>query len=88
MTSEERMKFINERLSKLKNISSQVRTPNGIAQLESVPAYKRLSVNLDEVSSSSDSNISRLTLSEKVDEDGEKRTELKSNNSFLHDNVD
>lgn len=88
MSSEERMRIIQERLSRLKNISAQVRTPQGISQLESVPAYKRLAVNLDEVSPSSESPVSRLTLSESEDSSGDKKTDIKSNNSFLHDNVD
>jgi len=57
-----------------------------IDEIESEPAYKRMGVDLDEVSSSSemDKNQSRMTLG--VDDNDE--IQLRSNNSFLHDNVD
>ena len=32
--------------------------------------------------------VSRFTLSESEDQDGDKKVDIKSNNSFLHDNVD
>jgi hypothetical protein len=32
--------------------------------------------------------MSRFTLTESTDENGEKRTELRDNNTFLDDNVD
>jgi len=53
-----------------------------IDEIERQPAYKRMGVNLDD-KPSGQSNISRTTLSS--DEEGIK---LRSNNSFLHDNVD
>jgi hypothetical protein len=37
---------------------------------------------------SSVSQVSRYTLTEERDADGEKRVELRPNNSYLHDNVD
>ena len=57
-----------------------------IDEIESEPAYKRMGVNLDEVPSSSetDKNKSRMTLG--TDDNDE--IQLRSNNSFLHDNVD
>ena len=53
---------------------------------ESQPAYKRMGVSLTDVPSSSeiDSDQSRMSLG--VDE--EDNIQLRSNNSFLHDNVD
>jgi len=53
-------------------------------ELEKVPAYKRMGVSLDEINHSSESELSRTSL---VDEPEAKPT-LRSNNSFLHDNVD
>lgn len=50
--------------------------------LENVPAYQRRKVRLDKVSPSSESEISRYTLTE------EEKPEVKMNNKFLHDNVD
>ncbi len=73
-----------DRVERLKEMSLKLKTPQGVTQLESVPAYKRRNVRLSKTPSSSESNISRYTLSE----DEEKNVEIKSNNSYLHDNVD
>jgi len=53
-----------------------------IDEIERQPAYKRLGVNLDEVNS--DLSKSKTTLSTDANDD----VQLRSNNSFLHDNVD
>ncbi len=65
-----------------------MRTPNGLSDLEREPAYKRKNISLNETTQSTDSNVSRYTLSEETDENGERRVELKRNNPYLHDNVD
>jgi len=73
-----------ERESRLRAISQQLRTPSGLTNLEDVPAYKRNAIELDSNSHSAENEISTYTLS-----DGKNNsTELKQNNSFLHDNVD
>lgn len=81
---EEMFRRSRERIMKLKELSYRMNTPNGIADLEKEPAYKRRNVQLNNVPASNESNVSRYTLS--TDED--KRTELRSNNSYLHDRVD
>ena len=53
-----------------------------IDEIERQPAYKRMGVNLDEVSS--EISKSRTSLSTDASDD----IQLRSNNSFLHDNVD
>lgn len=53
-----------------------------IDDIERQPAYKRLGVDLDEVNS--DLSKSKTTLSTDANDD----VQLRSNNSFLHDNVD
>ncbi|MDC9723142.1 MAG: cell division protein FtsZ [Urechidicola sp.] len=58
--------------------------PNNIDEIEKEPAYKRMGVELDDTLLSSDSNQSKTTLS--VDENDD--LQFRSNNSFLHDNVD
>ncbi len=73
--SEERKKKLAE-LSQLRNKS--------IPEQEKIPAYKRKHIQLSEPNYSSDSQVSRYTLSE----DGKKNAIIKSDNSFLHDNVD
>ena len=55
-----------------------------IDDIEKEPAYKRLGIDLEEVSHSSENNESRLTLN--LDENDD--IQLRTNNSFLHDNVD
>ena len=62
----------------------KIKTAQGLSELEKEPAYLRKNVVLAETIPSSESHISRYTLSE----DENKRVELKQNNSFLHDNVD
>ena len=54
-----------------------------IDEFEKQPAYKRMGLELEQPSSS-DSNESRLS----VDNDKNDEIQLRSNNSFLHDNVD
>jgi len=73
-----------EREDRLKNISMKLRTPSGLTALEDEPAYKRDNVELEETPHSSESEVSKYTLSEGEDNE----TEIKPNNSFLHDNVD
>ena len=55
-----------------------------VSEQEKIPAYKRQHVQLSEPNYSSESQVSRYTLSE----DNKKNTIIKSDNSFLHDNVD
>ena len=54
-----------------------------IDEFEKQPAYKRIGLDLDQ-HKSSDSNKSRISL----DNDKNDDVQLRSNNSFLHDNVD
>jgi cell division protein FtsZ len=57
-----------------------------IDEIESEPAYKRMGVDLSQVppSSEADNNKSRMSLGTDENDD----IQLRSNNSFLHDNVD
>ncbi|MAU37644.1 MAG: cell division protein FtsZ [Flavobacteriales bacterium] len=73
-----------EREERLRNISIQLRTPSGLTSLEDVPAYKRNNVDISKQIHSSESEASIYTLTNGDDN----TTELKQNNSFLHDNVD
>ena len=88
VTPEEQQARSSDRIGKLKELSMRLRTPSGIADMENEPAYKRRQVELDDVEHSSDSQASRYTLREDTGVDGENRTTLNDNNSFLHDNVD
>jgi cell division protein FtsZ len=81
---EDQLRKSKERILKLKDLSMKLRTSNGLQELENEPAYKRKQMQLQQVQHSSESQVSRFTLSN--DEDGS--TEIRPNNSFLHDNVD
>ncbi len=80
---EEQLRKSKERILRLKDLSMKLRSTTGLQELENEPAYKRKQMQLKEVPHSSESQVSRFTLSS---EDGQ--TEIRPNNSFLHDNVD
>ncbi|WP_339711901.1 cell division protein FtsZ [uncultured Kriegella sp.] len=74
----------DERRRKLKdfNYKFQNNTIANIDEIEKEPAYKRQRIDLNE--NNNEGRISRTTLSE----DSNDEMRLRSNNSFLHDNVD
>ncbi len=80
---EEQLKKSRERIMRLKDLSMKLRTGN-IQELENVPAYKRKEVALQDTPKSDESAISRFSLMP----DNEGNTEIRKNNSFLHDNAD
>lgn len=84
MTIEETLKLrADERRRKLKEFNYKFHNnPSKIDELEKEPAYKRLGVDLNENQSSN--SASRLSLGTDSNNDNQ----LRSNNSFLHDNVD
>jgi cell division protein FtsZ len=73
-----------ERILRLKELSLKLKTPNGLAELEQEPAFVRRKISLENTPHSSESQVSKYTLTE----NDEKKSEIKPNNSFLHDNVD
>ncbi len=81
---EEQLRKSKERVQKLKSLSYRLGNNSSVSDMEKVPAYVRKDIKLDNVPHSSESQVSRYTLSA---EEGQK-PELKQNNSFLHDNVD
>ena len=81
---EERIRMAQERIKKLKDITFKLKSSEGLNELEKEPSFVRQNIKLDNVNYSTESNVSRYTLSEGE----EKKMEIKSNNSFLHDNVD
>lgn len=72
----------------LNDVKMKLRLPGRISDLENEPAYKRRNVSLDDVSHSSESSVSHFSINEEVDENGERKIELRDDNPFLHDNVD
>ena len=81
---EERIRMAQERIKKLKDITFKLKSSEGLNELEKEPSFVRQNIKLDNVNYSTESNVSRYTLSEGDD----KKMEIKPNNSFLHDNVD
>ncbi len=77
-------KNAQERVNKLKDLSINLRSQEKMSELENQPAYVRKNVELDENDHSSESVVSRYTLGE----DSKNQPIIKSDNSFLHDNVD
>lgn len=83
MSIEELKKRTEERRRKMKEFNYKFNNSNAyVNDLEKEPAYKRMGVDLEE--SNTESNRSRLSLG--VDSNNDLK--LRSNNSFLHDNVD
>ncbi len=80
---EEQLRKSRERIMRLKDLSMKLRSGN-IQEMENVPAYKRKEIALQETPPSDESQVSRFSLLS--DEEG--KTEIRNNNSFLHDNVD
>ncbi len=80
---DEKLMKTKERILRLKELSMKLKSANGLQELEAEPAYQRKKMALEDVPYSSESQVSRFTLS---NEDG--NLEIRPNNSFLHDNVD
>ncbi len=73
----------DERRRKLKDFNYKFQNSvNNIDEIEKEPAYKRQGIDLNE--GPKEGKVSRTTLSE----DSNDEIQLRSNNSFLHDNVD
>ncbi|WP_435134273.1 cell division protein FtsZ [Formosa sp. A9] len=72
-----------ERRRKMKDFNYKFNTSK-IDEIEKIPAYKRQGVDLNETQHSSETNMSKTSLG--VDDNND--IQLRSNNSFLHDNVD
>ncbi|MBE9584124.1 cell division protein FtsZ [Mucilaginibacter sp. JRF] len=80
---EEQLRKSRERIMRLKDLSMKLRSGN-LQEMENVPAYKRKEIALQQTPASNESQISRFSLLP----DDEGKTEIRNNNSFLHDNVD
>ena len=85
MTIEETLKHrADDRRKKLKEFNYKFHNnPSKIEELEKEPAYKRSGADISNTSQSNNTN-SRLSLGTDSNDD----MQLRSNNSFLHDNVD
>ncbi len=84
-TEEERMKIFMERRKRLRGLSMKLQSPSNLKELENEPAYKRRNVQLEDTPHSSESNVSKYSL---TTEDEKDKLEIKKRNSFLHDKAD
>ncbi len=83
-TFQEQIERAQKRKERLHKFNYRFRNNTVIDNAETEPAYKRQGVQLNDSVHSTDEPLSRMSLS--TNESGE--LELKSRNSFLHDNVD
>lgn len=83
-SKEEQAKRMQERMSRIESFTQKLKKADGLVEAEKEPAYKRRKIDLDDVPHSSESSVSRFGLF--ADSNG--ITELRGNNTFLHDNVD
>ncbi len=84
ISREEQIRLAQDRIRKLKEITLKMKSPEGLAALEKETAFSRKNIALENKTPSSESQVSRFTLTENED----KKIEIRPNNSFLHDNVD
>ena len=73
----------DERRRKMKDFNYKFNDAK-INEIEKEPAYKRQGVNLEDAQHSSETKASRMSVGKDENDD----IQLRSNNSFLHDNVD
>ena len=69
------------RIHNIEERTKRLRMPNGLTELENEPAYKRRNIQLESTPSSDESQATRLSIDEETGG-------LKTDNPFLHDNVD
>jgi cell division protein FtsZ len=75
----------SERLRHLSDLSMKLNNQSNLNEIEQVPAYKRKAITLNIEPHSSQSFVSRYTHTKEGENDP---GDIRSNNSFLHDNVD
>lgn len=94
LTPEEKEEKLKERFKQLKETHEKLKdrgyvTGSGddeIEELENVPAYVRKKISIDQEKHSEDKEVSRYRLTDEGE--GEEGPKLRSDNSYLHDNVD
>ena len=69
------------RQQSIEEYTKRLRTPSGLTELENEPAYKRRNIQLAPTPASDESQATRLSIDEETGG-------LKTDNPFLHDNVD
>jgi len=85
LSPEEQQRRQQERLERIQQYTAQIKSAEGLSELEKEPAFKRRKIFLDEETHSTKETSSRYEISKKNNNDD---TSLRGTNSFLHDNVD
>lgn len=83
LSPEEIQRRASERMERIQQYNIKLKKAEGLKELEDEPAYVRRNIHLENISKSSEQKVSRYGLTD--DENG---SGLRTNNSFLHDNVD
>jgi len=81
--NQDRINKLKKHYEKLKEVG-QLKTDDEIEKLEKEPAYLRKKIQIDLKPTSSESKVSNLLISN----DGNNGTKIRTNNAYLHDNVD
>jgi cell division protein FtsZ len=83
LSPEELQRRNTERMERIQQYNVKLKKAEGLKELEDEPAYLRRNIHLEDVSKSSEQKVSRFGLTDDQNGSG-----LRTNNSFLHDNVD
>lgn len=83
LSQEEQQRRAQERLLRIQEYTQKLKKADGINEFENEPAYVRRNIQLDNSKHSATERVSRFGIS-----DSDNGSTLRSNNSFLHDNVD
>ena len=81
-SQDEQIRLNAERMQRIQEYTQKLKKADGLSELEKEPAYIRRNIQLDQSKPSVENNNSRFGVS------GNSDNNLRSNNSFLHDNVD
>ncbi|MES2557683.1 MAG: cell division protein FtsZ [Bacteroidota bacterium] len=83
LSPEEMQRRNSERMERIQQYNVKLKKAEGLKELEDEPAYLRRNIHLEDVSKSAEQKVSRFGLTDDQNGSG-----LRTNNSFLHDNVD
>ena len=81
-SQDEQIRLNAERMQRIQEYTQKLKKADGLSELEKEPAFVRRKIQLDNSKPSIENNNSRFGVS------GNGDNNLRSNNSFLHDNVD
>jgi len=86
LTPEDQQRKLQERMNRIHELTAKLKRPDGVIQFEKEPAYTRRKIAVDTNTQLSATSQQRSRFVVQENENGV--VKLKTNNSFLHDNVD